>query len=109
VIAHGVLRTAEERLAFGVAMPTPEQYGVRRVNGVGYGWFVSQRYGEPVYWHDGSHGGRRAILIRVPRRGLALVLLANRGDIDVVNLATAILDAVAEPAPDDGSKAGGAR
>jgi hypothetical protein len=45
----------------------------------------------------------------VPRRGLALVLLANRGDIDVVNLATAILDAVAEPAPDDGSKAGGAR
>lgn len=44
-----------------------------------YGWYVQDIEGERVVWHAGwdEEAGASALLLRVPARGLALVLLAN--------------------------------
>jgi CubicO group peptidase (beta-lactamase class C family) len=87
-----LLSPAEWREAFTPRVPAEGQSGVPMVLGVGYGWFVSRRYGTEVVWHDGSHGGRRSIVLRVPGRRLSVIVLSNRGEADPVNLATMLAD-----------------
>ena len=44
-----------------------------------YGWYVQDYRGERLVWHSGwdPDAGTSSLLLRVPSRGLALVLLAN--------------------------------
>lgn len=44
-----------------------------------YGWYVQDYRGERLVWHAGwdDEAGASSLLLRVPSRGLALVLLAN--------------------------------
>ena len=43
----------------------------------GVGWFVQEYGGEKLVWHYGYGAADSALLVRVPRRGLTLVALAN--------------------------------
>lgn len=44
-----------------------------------YGWYVQDYRGERLVWHSGwdPDAGTSPLLLRVPSRGLALILLAN--------------------------------
>ncbi|HEX2191247.1 MAG TPA: serine hydrolase domain-containing protein, partial [Longimicrobiaceae bacterium] len=94
-----LLGASEQETAFRVHARPEDQYGIPRVEGAGYGWFVSERYGTRVLWHDGSHGGRRGIWVRVPAHGLGIVMLSNDGQTDLVNLATTLADRFVGDAP----------
>jgi CubicO group peptidase (beta-lactamase class C family) len=45
----------------------------------GYGWYIQEYRGETLYWHSGwdSDAGFSALYLKVPRRALTLILLAN--------------------------------
>ena len=44
----------------------------------GLGWFVQSYNGQPVYWQFGSTpGAYSSLIVKVPSRGLTLILLAN--------------------------------
>jgi hypothetical protein len=63
----------------------------------GFGWFIETRNGLAVLRHDGQSAGFTAAYLRVPSRGLAVVVLANSWNAPT----TAIADRVArlvEPA-----------
>lgn len=48
------------------------------VKPTGLGWFVQQYQGEPVVWQFGQiKDGASSLIVRLPRRDLTLVLLAN--------------------------------
>jgi CubicO group peptidase (beta-lactamase class C family) len=51
--------------------------GVDSVSGYGYGWIVSRRFGTDIVWHDGGFAGFRNIILRVPSRRFAVVVLSN--------------------------------
>lgn len=45
---------------------------------MGYGWFVREVKGEPVYWHGGGTGGYRSFVGVQPATGRAMVVLGAR-------------------------------
>lgn len=65
---------------------------IAELDGYGYGWYVSRRYGSEVLWHDGDFGGFRTLLLHVPGHAFTLTLLANRADLDQRALAVRIAD-----------------
>ena len=87
-----LLRQNEKAELFRVQLPTPQQQGIPAVRGVAHGWFVSERHGRTVLWHDGSRGGSKSIVALVPAEGFGVVILSNRGDTDPIELATLLLD-----------------
>src|SRR5262249_10588917 len=46
----------------------------------GIGWFAQDFAGTHLVWHYGYGGGSSALLLRVPARKLALVVLANSSE-----------------------------
>jgi CubicO group peptidase (beta-lactamase class C family) len=59
----------------------------------GFGWFLDPWQGRKRAWHHGETMGFRSIVERFPADGLTVVLLANRGDLDLKSLALAIAGA----------------
>jgi proline iminopeptidase len=59
----------------------------------GFGWFLDPWQGHPRAWHHGETRGFRSIVERFPEDGLSVVMLANRGDIDLKSLALEIAEA----------------
>ena len=53
----------------------------------GFGWFLDPWRGRPRTWHHGETMGFRSIVERFPADGVSIVILANRGDIDLRSLA----------------------
>ncbi len=53
----------------------------------GFGWFLDPWRGRPRAWHHGETMGFRSIVERFPADGLTIVVLANRGDLDLRSLA----------------------
>jgi CubicO group peptidase (beta-lactamase class C family) len=53
----------------------------------GFGWFLDPWRGRPHQWHHGETMGFRAAVHRFPTDGLTIVILANRGDIELRALA----------------------
>ncbi len=45
---------------------------------MGYGWFIREVNGEPVYWHGGGTGGYRSFVGVQPATGRAMVVLGAR-------------------------------
>jgi CubicO group peptidase (beta-lactamase class C family) len=64
-----------------------------RVRGSGLGWAVTQncRF-EHVVWHNGGTEGHSAVLYFLPDRGVGVVILANRADVDLDRPAQAFLE-----------------
>jgi CubicO group peptidase (beta-lactamase class C family) len=59
----------------------------------GYGWFLDPWQGRPRTWHHGETMGFRSIVERFPADGVTVIILANRGDIDLKSLALEIAGA----------------
>ena len=77
--------------AFRAHIAAEGEHGVDTVKGYGYGWIASERYGTEVIWHDGGLAGFHNIILRIPSRRLAVVVLAN-APLDQHRLATTIAD-----------------
>ena len=61
----------------------------------GFGWFVDPWQGRPRMWHHGETRGFRSVVERFTKDGLALVLLANRDDLDLRAVASKLAEAAA--------------
>jgi CubicO group peptidase (beta-lactamase class C family) len=59
----------------------------------GFGWFLDPWGGRPRAWHHGETMGFRSIFERFPGDGVSVVVLGNRGDIDLKSLALEIAEA----------------
>jgi CubicO group peptidase (beta-lactamase class C family) len=84
------------RLADGSepAWPPGEQGGDNLFPGrpvtYGFGWFLDPWQGHERAWHHGETMGFRSIVERFPADGVTVVVLANRGDLDLKSLALQI-------------------
>ena len=69
----------------------------------GFGWFLEPWRGRPRAWHHGETMGFRSIVERFTADGLTIVVLANRGDIDLRSLALKLAEAqLSGPSPEPG-------
>ncbi len=59
----------------------------------GFGWFLDPWKGHRRMWHHGETIGFRTVVERFPDDGLTVVMLANRDDLDVRELALEVADA----------------
>ena len=59
----------------------------------GFGWFLDPWKGRPRAWHYGDTMGFRSVVDRFPADGVTVIVLANRGDIDLQSLALEITSA----------------
>jgi CubicO group peptidase (beta-lactamase class C family) len=59
----------------------------------GFGWFLDPWQGRRRAWHHGETMGFLSIIDRFPEDGLTVIVLANRGDIDIQSLALEIAKA----------------
>jgi len=59
----------------------------------GFGWFLDPWQGRKRAWHHGETMGFRSIVERFPADGVTVVILANRGDLDLESLAHKIAEA----------------
>jgi len=59
----------------------------------GFGWFLDPWQGRKRAWHHGETMGFRSIVERFPADGVTVVVLANRGDLDLESLALRIVEA----------------
>jgi CubicO group peptidase (beta-lactamase class C family) len=88
------------RLADGSAprWPPGEQGGDNLLPGrpvaYGFGWFLDAWRGRKRAWHHGETMGFRSVVERFPADGLTVIVLANRGDLDLQVLALEIAEAV---------------
>jgi CubicO group peptidase (beta-lactamase class C family) len=53
----------------------------------GFGWFLDPWQGHKRAWHHGETMGFRSIVERFPADGVSVIVLANRGDLDLKSLA----------------------
>lgn len=67
--AYAAMMTSVRHSHSGIALP----YGL--------GWFVQQYEGESVWWHYGQESSHASLLLRVPSKHLALVVLTNSATI----------------------------
>ena len=51
--------------------------------GLGYGWFLSQFQGRPVYYHAGTADGYTAEIALYPEDSVTIIVLSNRQDLEV--------------------------
>lgn len=63
----------------------------------GFGWFLDPWQGRKRAWHHGETMGFRSIIERFPTEGLSVIILANRGDLDLQRLALEIAQAELAP------------
>ena len=59
----------------------------------GFGWFLDPWQGRKRMWHHGETMGFRSIVERFPDDGVTVVILANRGDLDLKTLALEVAGA----------------
>jgi CubicO group peptidase (beta-lactamase class C family) len=59
----------------------------------GFGWFLDAWQGRRRTWHHGETMGFRSIVERFPAEGVTVIVLANRGDLDLKALALEIAEA----------------
>jgi CubicO group peptidase (beta-lactamase class C family) len=60
----------------------------------GYGWYLTEYRGLKVIYHSGDTIGFRTRLLRIPEKHFSVVLLANRADAKLEDLANRIADVV---------------
>jgi len=122
--AAGLMSTASDYAAFSMALDRdallePETRALaftpaRDPNGqdfpYGLGWFSTLYKGERVIWHYGDWTANSSLIVKIPSRGLAFVLVANTeglsspfplgaGDLASSDFARAFLDAFLSTTP----------
>lgn len=60
----------------------------------GYGWFLDPYKSNRRMWHSGTTSGFRTVIQRYPDKGITIVILCNRTDLDPVALAEKAFDAI---------------
>lgn len=95
VLRRATLREAQRMqwvASMRVASESSDDTSRARVSGVGLGWLVYEdcRF-EHVVWHNGGSEGHSSALYLLPRRGVGVVLLANRSEADLDALARELL------------------
>lgn len=122
--AAGLMSTARDYLKFSMAIDrdallkpetkalafTPTRAPDGREFPYGLGWFTTTYKGERVIWHYGYWTANSSLIVKVPSRGLAFVLLANTdglsapfplgsGQLERSDFARAFLDAFLSSTP----------
>lgn len=89
--------SAKARERMQVASDLRAQHPYYGGAGYGIGWYVSDTGPERVVWHEGGMPGASSILMMLPRRGVAAVVLSNATDVNArtQEIANALLRAVA--------------
>jgi len=85
---HTLLSEAEMQPALTPPAPPSDGPAVS----YGFGWFLYPYQGHRRMWHDGETVGFRTTIQRFPDDGLAVIVLANRIDIDPEALALKVAD-----------------
>jgi len=62
----------------------------------GFGWFLGKAYEKSVHSHEGSIDGFRAVITRFPDDQIAIIILSNQGDKDVLTIENLILETIFE-------------
>lgn len=60
----------------------------------GYGWYLTEHRGLKVIYHSGETIGFRTRLVRIPEKEFSVIILANRADAKLEDLANRIADVV---------------
>ena len=71
---------------------TPSASTIPDLEGYGFGWYVSRRYGSRVIWADGDFAGSRTLVLHAQPYGLTVTILGNRRDLLQRELAVVIAD-----------------
>ena len=95
LFSGAVIDSALVATAISPIVPAPDERGIDRVLGYGYGWVASRRNSEEVIWHDGGFAGFRTIIARVPRRDVTVIVLSNSALVKQHDVALAVLDELA--------------
>jgi CubicO group peptidase (beta-lactamase class C family) len=91
---HTLLSEAEMQPALTPVRPTsgPAQSADRPNVSYGFGWFLDPYRGHKRMSHDGETIGFRTTIQRFPDDNLTVIVLANRGDVNVEGLALKVAD-----------------
>lgn len=115
----GLLSTASDLVRFAIAantgkllkeetlrqMWTEQQTTGGEATGYGLGWRVGRRSGRKAVWHTGGQSGTSTVLFLIPETGTSVALMCNLQNTSLLDVATAIADAVQDPAlPTDYSR-----
>ncbi|RAG80445.1 hypothetical protein DN069_38020, partial [Streptacidiphilus pinicola] len=92
----GTLLSEESKRAIRTAhVPVPEAAGSDRLRltavGYGYGTFVGRMGGRPAHYHPGDVDGFRGLTLHVPALRAAVLVLSNRSEADVEEIAAQLL------------------
>lgn len=90
---HALLSPEEMKPAL---TPVSAPRGARREDGTpveyGFGWFLDSYNGRKRIYHDGETSGFRTTIQRFPEERLAIIILANRTDLNPEALALKVAD-----------------
>jgi CubicO group peptidase (beta-lactamase class C family) len=91
---HTLLREAEMAPALTPVEIAggPAKYQSGKPVSYGFGWFLDPYRNHKRMWHDGSTIGFRTTIQRFPDDQLTIIVLANRADLDVDELALKVAD-----------------
>jgi serine beta-lactamase-like protein LACTB len=108
----GFLSTAEDLVRFGSALLregylneesrrllfTSQKTSDGKPTGYGIGWFVRKdKEGRPFYYHTGGQQGSTALIFLQPHNHLAVALVCNLSEADVIGEGKEIADLFAKP------------
>lgn len=77
------------RMAFTPHTPTD-----KAGRSYGFGWYLTEHRGLKVIYHSGETIGFRTRLVRIPEKHFAVIILANRADAKLEDLASRVADIV---------------
>ena len=103
---HTLLTDAEMRPALTFVGPTngPAKNQDGSPVSYGFGWYVDPYHGRKRMWHSGETVGFRSVIQRFPDEELTVIVLANRTDLNTIELALKVADLYLEDRP--GSQTG---
>jgi CubicO group peptidase (beta-lactamase class C family) len=106
LLSPGAMRPAltPVRLADGSLPRWPAEAGSDNLDpgrpvSYGFGWFLDPWRGHAREWHHGSTSGFRSLIERFPEDHLTIVMLANRDDLDLRELALELAERRFESRP----------
>jgi CubicO group peptidase (beta-lactamase class C family) len=71
---------------------TRKQFKNGKMNDYGYGWFLKKYEDKEVVYHTGDTKGFRTVLYRIPSERILIIVLVNRNEGEMEELAEKILE-----------------
>jgi CubicO group peptidase (beta-lactamase class C family) len=85
-LVAGRFLSAESRKAMFAVYPESAGYGAH----YGYGVVISEKFGQPLYYHGGGIQGFTSAIQRYPRANLCIVVLANEDEVKSWDIASSL-------------------